>query len=160
MDRLDVWLNAQRGWRRFALLMLQVGAPCVVISFGCFGLLNRLPAHGLPLAGIIALGVVAAGMTGLLDAWRARNGRSERAVRLSWRVMAYTPVIMSPFILILLTANASPEWDQQHHALKTIALFVLLPCVLIVTLERMRYERRVRETAELLHFVVALAHGR
>jgi len=24
MDRLDVWLNAQRGWRRFALMWLGV----------------------------------------------------------------------------------------------------------------------------------------
>jgi hypothetical protein len=146
VDRLDTWLNAQRGWRRFGSLMLQVGPPCVLTSFACFGLFRaRLPSHGLAFVGIIALGVVAAVMLGLLDTGRARKDGGKRAFRITWRNIAYTPVMMCPFLLILLTFNASPEWRQQHHGAAATALFVLVPGMFILTLERARYERRVRE---------------
>jgi hypothetical protein len=59
VDRLDTWLNAQRGWRRFTLLMLQIGPGAVLLAFCVVRVSGpSLPPLGLAFAGVVALGLV------------------------------------------------------------------------------------------------------
>jgi MFS family permease len=150
VDRLDTWLNAQRGWRRFALLMLQIGPIAVLLAFCCVGASGRsLPPLSLAFAGVVAVGLVGAALLSLLRLWlHARRGRDDRKKRvplLTWRAMAYTPVMMGPFILIVILSNASPEWHQQHQHALDIAILIFFPCMIFVMIEQSRYMKRLRD---------------
>ncbi|HEY5398534.1 MAG TPA: hypothetical protein VIL16_24420 [Trebonia sp.] len=150
MDRLDTWLNAQRGWRRFGLLLVQIGPIAVLLAFCVVRVSGpSLPPLGLAFAGVVALGLAGAALLSLLRLWlHARRGRDDRKKQvplLTWRAIAYSPVMMGPFILIVSFNNASPEWHRQHHRVLDIALLILFPCMIFVMIEQSRYMKRLRD---------------
>ena len=62
MDRLDIWLNAQRGWRRLAVIGVSSYMPTVclgfcVMGFWILGVSSSLPP--MPVAGIVAIALLA-----------------------------------------------------------------------------------------------------
>jgi hypothetical protein len=150
VDRLDTWLNAQRGWRRFALLMVQIGPIAVLLAFCVVGAWGpSLPPLGLAFAGVVALGLAGAALLCVLQLWlHARRGRDDRKNQvplLTWRAIVYSPVMMGPFILIVSLSNAPPVWHRQHHRALDIAFLILLPGMLFVSWERARYQKRLRD---------------
>ena len=152
MDRLDTWLNAQRGWRCFALSWAQLYAPALLMVNAYLGWRN-LPsgqASEMQYVWLLALAVpcaaVLAGPLLLLRAARERRvsrrgGFSEPF--LSWRLTLMFLLIGSSVTLVAFINGHGLGWEQQHNGLWTVAL-ILPICALALGLETFRYARRIR----------------
>jgi len=149
VDRLDTWLNAQRGWRRPALLLLQIAPVCVLFVFASFDFFDSDHPSGLGFAGDVALGLLAAIASSFLQLLshdrRDGNARATWAPLVTWRGLVYGPVMCGPLLLVATTINASPAWHQRHGQAVHIAIFILVPCMGFVTFERARYSTRLRK---------------
>jgi hypothetical protein len=62
VDRLDTWLNAQRGWRRLAIIGVATYAPIACLIFACLGFFSLLSSSGppVPVGAVVAIAVLSA----------------------------------------------------------------------------------------------------
>ena len=155
MDRLDTWLNAQQGWRRYALVSLQSYGPSVLMVNAYLGW-RDLPS-GQPsqtqYAWLLALAIpCAAALAGPALLLRTASERRIRrragfvAPGLSWRVTGMLLLLASSTTLMTFIDGHSQGWKQQHDGLWTVVL-ILPVCSFALGLEGFRYARRIRRLA-------------
>jgi hypothetical protein len=153
VDRLDAWLNAQRGWRRFALMWLwlyPLGWLVGDIWLGGENLISdRSPSTGylywfavlsIPVA--LTLAALALPMRAAHARSRARRGKSQEPM-VTWRWMGCLILMTSNSTVAACMENQAVIWKRQHPLAASISL-VLAVCLLALLLENFRYTRRVR----------------
>jgi hypothetical protein len=160
VDRFDTWLNAQRGWRRLALIGAALYAPTVTIGF-CSWLGFELWAaeaspdptlSALAICAIVLLGVpVALGLGSvreLIYAREARNPRRKKALPpfLTWRNTALFWLMFATFLLATRVADrGSGPLTTGHRVLVGLQLFFAI-ALIAVCVETLRYHRRLART--------------
>ena len=112
MDRLDTWLNAQRGWRRLALIGLATYAPIACLGFGILGffaLFELILAFGAAaIVAIAALALPAAvGLGSISAAIYSRRARNPK------RRKGQPPFFMWRFIALAVD-DRSRAWPQRR----------------------------------------------
>ena len=152
MDRFDTWLNAQRGWRRLALIGAALYAPTFMVGFYTWlGFdLWAAGASGDPTWPALALCVVLAApvavglgsISAMIYARQARNpGRKKGLLPfLMWRTTALFWLMLATSLSATLVADHGSSTTTHRllgglQLLFAIALFAL--CV-----EILRYSRR------------------
>jgi hypothetical protein len=152
VDRLDTWLNGQRGWRRLAIIGVSSYMPAVclgfcVMGFCILGFSSSLPS--MPVAAIGAIAILAipaavgfGSITAVIYSRRARNPRRKKGLPpfFMWRQIAL------PWLLIptLLNATLLNTQDRSTPDLRALALLQVISSIAIIALavETYRYSRR------------------
>jgi hypothetical protein len=144
VDRLDLWLNAQRGWRREALIWLQLAPLTFMLGAAAFALFG-LTAWGV--AGPIALAALFRAAVRMRPA--IGHARKKWIPPLfSWRRMAG---------LLALSASQSPNafiaaeygtsgWQHWHRVTGAVALVASI-AFLAALIADLRYTRRLSRQA-------------
>lgn len=121
VDRVDQWLNAQRGWRRFLLCWVQAG-PAIVWVGVCvrelWAMGDRAPAGPLTFgaaSALIALPVSC--MLAVVSDRRMRRSPGGAWPLLSWRAMTWgLSLALCGAVLEALYRYAPwSHWAHQHH---------------------------------------------
>jgi hypothetical protein len=152
MDRLDTWLNAQRGWRRLAIIGVSSYMPTVclgfcVMVFCILGFGSSWPP--MPVAAIVALAVLAIpaavgfGSTlAVIYSRRARNPKRKKGLPpfFMWRQIAL-PWLLIPTFLNAILLNTQ---DRSTPDVRALALLQVISSIamLALALETWRYGRR------------------
>ena len=93
VDRVDLWLNAQRGWRRVLLCWLQAGPAIVWVGVGVrevWAMGDRAPAGPLTFGAASALiSLPVACMLAVVSDRRVRRSPGGAWPLLSWRAMTW-----------------------------------------------------------------------
>jgi hypothetical protein len=139
MDRLDTWLNAQRGWRRLALIGVAWYVPTACL---CFCLSVFVPSWPPPtprpfLGGIALLALPGSvGFGSIMAALHSRRARSPKRKKgvppfFMWRQIAL------PWVLV--AGLAIGRMDRRD-----LVVFQMTSAVIVVALavENSRYARR------------------
>lgn len=153
MDRLDSWLNAQRGWCYFALLCLNIWPLAVPLGDGILALLvfsSPLPlypsvqsillATALSIPGVVPL----AGLVLLLRLWGIRYARKHgKPVKplLTWR-LALAMLFMASGQTLSMLQDAEPYTRNSAHQVLSLVIMVLLAGGALVILWNFRYQQR------------------
>jgi hypothetical protein len=145
VDRLDTWLNAQRGWRRLTIIGVATYAPIACLSFACLAFFSLLSSSGpsVPVRAVVAIAVLAlpaavglGSITAMIYSRRARSPKRRKGLPpfLMWRQIALPWMILAG----IATAPLTPPGNR------TIALVHLIFALLVVPLaaENYRYSRR------------------
>jgi hypothetical protein len=149
VDRLDTWLNAQRGWR---LVLVR----CVVLApFGLVGgamwsdevtfdpATPQVRAMVARMALCTAASFLLAALTLLPPAWRSPARRPDRPWP-TWRLIAY----LYTFVAALLVAayeQAEPEtWGWHNHDRVLLLQLALVGVSLVMFVWNARYLSRLR----------------
>ena len=106
MDRLDTWLNAQRGWRRLLLMIATWYGSTLAISYGIWGLSTSefaVPALDIAVIAVLAIpGAVCIGsVLATIYARRARNPRRKKGLPpfFMWRTTVGLWLLSSELLL-------------------------------------------------------------
>jgi hypothetical protein len=154
VDRLDTWLNAQRHWRRLALIGATLYPPTVLIGFSSwlgFDLwaTGASPDPTLPALAICAIVVlavpVAVGLGSVrvvIYAREARNPRRKKALPpfLMWRTTALFSLMFATSLLAMLVANQD-SLTTAHKILDGLQIIFAIG-VIALAVETLRYSRR------------------
>ena len=145
MDRLDTWLNAQRGWRRLAIIGVATYAPIACLVFACLGFFSLLSSSGppVPVGAAVAIAVLAVpaavglgSITARIYSLRARSPKRRKGWPpfLMWRQISLLWMILAG----IATAPLVPPGNRA------IALVHLIFAILVIPLaaESYRYSRR------------------
>jgi hypothetical protein len=152
VDRLDTWLNAQRGWRRLALTAAAGYAPLVMVGFYswlCLGLWAREGFRDPTLAALAVCAILAvpaavglSSIGAMLYARQARNPRRKKAPLpfLMWRMTALF------WLMLVSSVSGTFATDQgsstaTHRDVGGLEL-VFAIAVIAMFLETLRYRRR------------------
>jgi hypothetical protein len=145
VDRLDTWLNAQRGWRRLAIIGVATYAPIACLVFACLGFFSLLSSSGppVPVGAVVAIAVLAVpaavglgSITARIYSLRARSPKRRKGWPpfLMWRQISLLWMILAG----IATAPLVPPGNRA------IALVHLIFAILVIPLaaETYRYSRR------------------
>jgi hypothetical protein len=155
VDRLDTWLNAQRGWRRLALLWLQLYLPSILIINAYLSGRNLVAEQtsGTELVWLLALpfpcAAVLIGPVLLAQARRERRARKRGSFSpplLSWRFTGFFLFLAAEMTIPTIAVANTFDWKQQHRLVGMIALICSI-CLIVMFLENFRYIRRMRQLA-------------
>jgi hypothetical protein len=156
VDRLDTWLNAQRGRRRLWLVCLNAypAAVCIaVIVMGSQNLTGRQPPGIALIFWSLALAVPGAlPLGGLILLTRQRYERRARARGkfeppfFLWRMTGYIFLLATAITIQQFGIAQPPGWQHERHVLDLISL-VFLACAMILLLDGLRYTHRLRRLA-------------
>jgi hypothetical protein len=149
VDRLDIWLNAQRGWRRLAIVGVAFYAPIACLSYGCLAFWSLFSSSGppVPVPAVVAIAVLAlpaaVGLGSITAAIRSRREQSPKRRRgwpplFMWRQIALLWMILAG----MCTAPLTPPGNRA------IAIAHLILAILVIPLaaENYRYARRFRSS--------------
>ena len=152
MDRLDIWLNAQRGWRRLAVIGVSSYMPTVclgfcVMGFWILGVSSSLPP--MPVAAIVAIAILAipaavglGSIMAVIYSRRARNTMRKKGLPpfFMWRQIAL-PWLLIPTLLNAILFNTQ---DRSAPDVRALALLQVISSIAIIALavETYRYSRR------------------
>ena len=149
MDRLDTWLNAQRGWRRLLVLIATCYGSTLVLSYGIWGLSTSefaVPALDTVLIAVLAIpGAVCIGsVMAKIDARRARNPRRKKGQPpfFMWRTTVGQWLLSSELLLGIF----SPLYG--HHRWVIGLMLILLCGFFLLVLETRRYTDRFTRPRE------------
>jgi hypothetical protein len=151
VDRLDTWLNGQRGWRRLAIIGGTFYLPtvwlgiCPALCVAAF----RSSGNPIPLPAIVAIAVLAipaaVGFGSIMAVIHSRNVRNRKRKKglppfLLWRPIALAGVVLPTSGVNLWLANQDPP----AHGNLNVAGFQLISAVIVIALavENIRYSRR------------------
>jgi hypothetical protein len=155
VDRLDAWLNAQRGWRRLALVWLQLYPASIVIANGYLTWRNRTPDQppaisyvslltlAVPVATVLAVPFLLL-RTARVRRIRRRGGLVEPF--LSWRFTALFLLLAGSMTLGVIINDHGVGWRQQHEALWNVVMALAIAAV-VLGLETFRYAHCLRRPA-------------
>lgn len=153
MDRLDTWLNAQRGWRRLLLIAVAGYAPTVMVGFYswlCLGPWAGGTFRGPTLSAIAICAILAvpaavglSAVGAMLYARQARNPRRKQASPpfLMWRMAAlFWLMFTSP-----LSATFAAYQGSSTASHRVLGGLQLISAVAVITLfaETLRYRRHL-----------------
>ena len=152
MDRLDTWLNEQRGWRRLAIIGVSSYMPTVclgfcVMGFFILGFSSSLPP--MPVAAIVAIAVLAipaavglGSIMAVIYSRRARNRKRKKGLPpfFMWRQIAL-PWLLIPTFLNAILLNTQ---DRSTPDVRALALLQVISSIAMIALalEIWRYGRR------------------
>jgi hypothetical protein len=138
VDRLDTWLNAQRGWRRLALIGVAWYLPVFCLGFCLSVFLPAWPPTPNPVLVAIALLALpgSVGLGSILAALHSRRARSPKRKKglppfLMWRQIAL-PWVLAAGLATTRVANQVAPGSLMISAIIIFALAV----------ENWRYARR------------------
>jgi hypothetical protein len=121
VDRVDHWLNAQRGWRRYLLCWLQVG-PAIVWIGVCvrevWAMGDRAPAGPLAFGAASALiALPVACLLAVVSDRRARRSPGTAWPLLSWRAMTWGIALAFGGAVVEVLYGHAPGsgWARQHR---------------------------------------------
>jgi hypothetical protein len=155
VDRLDVWLNAQRGWRRRAVIPLYLYPAAWVVCAAAWLVWQDLNSNEAPgvgslywLAGVsVPVTLLLAGLTQPVQAVRVRS-RAKRGKPVLptfvWRWSVFEALMALNVTFMGFFINQSATWKQAHRPAHFIPLVVVVGAAVLL-LESQRYTRRVRE---------------
>jgi hypothetical protein len=150
VDRLDTWLNAQRGWRRLAIIGVASYAPIACLCFACLGFsLLSSSEPSIPVPAVLAIAILAipaavgvGSITAVIYSRRARNPKRKKGLLpfLMWRQIAL-PWLLIPTFLNAILLNTQDRSTLDERAL---ALLQLVSSIAMIALafETWRYSRR------------------
>lgn len=135
-----------------ALLWLQTSPLGIMLAVSSWGLSGpQEPLPSLAWAAGVALGMICAIPLGLiylaLHRWRIRKATSRWLPLLAWRAFALGLFLGTANLAGIAGLNQTYTWYQAHDWLSKMQL-ACAACAVGVTLESMRYQRRVRTAAE------------
>jgi hypothetical protein len=152
VDRLDTWLNAQRGWRRLALIGATLYAPTFMTGFYtrlCLGLWAGGASRG-PTRPALAIGAILAvpaalglgSVTAVIHARNARNPNRKQPLLpfLMWRTTALFWLMLATSLSATLVVDQSSS-AASHRLLGGLSLIFAL-AVIALTVEILRYSGR------------------
>jgi MFS family permease len=157
MDRLDTWLNAQRGRRRLAVIGVSSHMPTFCLGFCVLGfcVLGSSSSLPMPVAAIVAIALLAipaavgfGSIMAVIYSRRARNPRRKKGLPpfFMWRQIAL------PWLLIptLLNATLLNTQDRSTPLERALALLQVISSIAIIALalETYRYSRRFARSRE------------
>jgi hypothetical protein len=153
VDRLDTWLNAQRGWRRFWLLWLNLYpiAMCLgVITMGWQGLTGSEPPGPAFIFWSLALSVPGALLLTVLVLLTRRRYERRAVTRgkiqkplFFWRMTGYIFLLISAMTIQQFGMTQPHGWRHHHQVLDVTAL-VCLVCGMVLLFDGLRYAYRLR----------------
>jgi hypothetical protein len=149
VDRLDIWLNAQRGWRRLLLMLATCYGSTLVLSYGIWGLSTSefaVPALDTALIAVLAIpGAVCIGsVMATSHARRARNPRRKKGQPpfFMWRTTVGLWLLSSELLLGIFNPPVG------HHRWVIWLMLILLGGYLLLVLETLRYKERFTRPRE------------
>jgi hypothetical protein len=146
VDRLDAWLNGQRGRSRLALLWLQ--SYPVTVALGVVAWANWQP-NATPL-GIVLGGALLACPCAIplslvavaVDRWRTRRSAKPRLPLIAWRSFVFGTLCAANATIAAISVNETRAWHQQHRRLD-IVMIAFCICLFVLVIETSSYTRRV-----------------
>jgi len=149
VDRLDIWLNAQRGWRRLLLMIATWYGSTLVLSYGIWGLSTSefaVPVLDTALIAVLAIpGAVCIGsILATIYARRARNTRRKKGQPpfFIWRTTVGQWLLSSELLLGIF----NPPYG--HHMWVIWLMLILLLGFFLLVLETQRYTARFTRPRE------------
>ena len=147
VDRVDRWLNTQRGWRRVFVAWVTI-AP-IGLGSGALWATWREEAVGTGVVGLrVAVGVLAALPVAVLllrlGLWRVRKSRPWYPP-FSWRTMAYLYSFMAGMTTSVYGSDQILA-GRHHDSFKPFAL--LMGAALVFLVWDALYSRKLRRRAE------------
>jgi NADH:ubiquinone oxidoreductase subunit K len=145
VDRLDTWLNAQRGWRRLATIGVAWYWPTVWIAF-CFWV---FPRTSLPVLVIVAIAILAlptavglGSIMAVIYSRRARNPKRKKGLApfFMWRQIVL-PWLLIPTLLNATLLNTQGRSTPDERALAFLMIIFSI-AIIALALETYRYSRR------------------
>jgi hypothetical protein len=145
VDRLDTWLNEQRGWRRLAVFAMAWYWPTVWIAF-FFWVFPRTSLSVIVIVAIAMLALPAAvglgSIMAVIYSRRARNRKRKKRLGpfFMWRQILL-PWLMIPTLLnaTLLNTQGRPTPDERVLVLLQVIFSI---AIFALALETWRYSRR------------------
>jgi hypothetical protein len=152
VDRVDRWLNAQRGWRRLLVGWLVTAPALVVMGLWWSGWGNIDSGTTVP-TGAVLLHVAIAALAGIplmaVQVWPRRRRRKSRAwePRFSWRMIVGMDTLMTGMGVLAYANTRTLAWQQHQHHLVSAALFVSLVVDGVMLIWNGLYSRKLRRQA-------------
>jgi Na+/phosphate symporter len=154
VDRLDAWLNAQRGWRRRAIIVAAFDPPTALLGISVSLFIDlwaagpsggpALPALAISAIAVLAL-PVAAGLGSVMAVIHARRAANPRRNRrqppfFMWRMIAALWLMLSTELCatLLQTLGRPTTGHRVLAGLQLILAIALIP----LWVETVRYSRR------------------
>jgi hypothetical protein len=152
VDRLDTWLNAQRGWRRLAIIGVAWYWPTVCLGFCVSGFCTLAFSSSwpsMPALAIVAIAILAipasvgvGSIMAVIYSRRARNPKRNKGLPpfLMWRQIAVPLVLLPTIAATTLTADHGPPatGGPRLAGLQMISGII----VIVLAVENYRYGRR------------------
>jgi hypothetical protein len=152
VDRLDTWLNAQRGWRRLAIIGVASYMPTFCLGFCVSGFCilafsSSLPP--MPVAAIVAIAILAfpaavgfGSIMAVIYSRRARNPKRKKGLPpfFMWRQIAL-PWLLIPTLLNATLLNTQDRSTPDERALALLQVIFSI-AMIALALETWRYGRR------------------
>ena len=151
VDRVDRWLNAQRGWRRLLTGWL-VLAPALADLGLWWSAYGNFDGNATVPTGTLLLRVAIAALAGIpLAAMQVRPPKRRRKSRAwepgySWRRITAMYILMTELGVLAYGSTRTLAWQQQHRPYK--ALFIALAVSGVMLIWHWRYYGKVRRQAE------------
>jgi hypothetical protein len=151
VDRVDRWLNAQRGWRRTLIAWLYL-AP-MLLDFGLmWSAYGNLDNGATVPAGSVLVHVAIVGLAGIplsavlagLQRWSAKS--RPWAPLISWRVIIAVYLYVGGMCAQAYGMTRTLVWRHQHISYKMVLLSGVVAGVLLIW--NLLYYRRLRRRAE------------
>jgi hypothetical protein len=145
VDRLDIWLNAQRGWRRELLIWLWIGPPLGCLAASTWNLFESVAVDVL-IAGLAVFALVVAGVRALMriGSRQSRNGKWTPPA-FSWRRYVAIYLISANLTVdVIFWQPPSPGW-QHWHRIHGIAELICIVGFWVMLVAEFLYMRRLRQ---------------
>jgi hypothetical protein len=153
VDRVDRWLNAQRGWRRLLIGWLAI-APALLLMGLWWSAWGNIDADVTVPIGTVLLRVAIVAVAGIpLAAVQVRPLRRRRKSRpwepgFSWRMIAGMYVMMTGWGVSTYGNTRTLAWQQHQHHLLSGALLLSVVGYGVMLIWNGRYYRKLRRQAE------------
>lgn len=144
MDRVDSWLNRQRGLRRVLLLWLHICIFTILVGSALWSLFGRgTPGLGIAFLKVAAWSALAAvPLTGLsVYLQRTRPVRTGDRPAFSWRAQAGMLLLLAVVELNVLT-DQQADWPRIHRAVGLVSLLLTAAGFTFVLMAASRYRRQ------------------
>jgi hypothetical protein len=147
VDRVDSWLNRQRGWRRGLLGWLHMYGLTIMVGSALWSLFGPgTPGLGLAFLRVTGWSALAAApLTGLI-AFLQGTRTGKRSV-FSWRVSAAALFFLSAAELNVLT-DQQADWPRSHRAVGLVTLLLMAISFTFVLMAVSRYRRHGTRLAD------------
>ena len=150
MDRVDRWLNAQRGWRQLLIGWLAI-APALLDGGLWWSAWGNIGDTTVP-TGTVLLRVAIVALAGIpLAAGQVRPLKRSRKSRawdrgFSWRMISAMYILMADWGVLAYRDTRTLAWQQQHRPFP--ALFLALAAGGVMLTWNRLYWRKLRRQAE------------
>jgi len=143
VDRVDSWLNRQRGWRRVLLFWLHISIFTTTVGSALWSMFGSgTPGLDIAFLHVVAWSALAAvPLTGLTVYLRhtRRVGTDDRRV-FSWRASAGILLFLAAGELNILT-DEQADWPRINRAIGLVSLLLIAASLTLGLMAASRYRR-------------------